>query len=165
MRTPPWPGLAIAVAFLLASAPVARATCTCPPTLSVEDALAAAKFVFAGQVLSLQPSYLPTPSHTLMVAKVATSARWKGRVSNELEVFTETSADDCGYPLQVDQQYLFYADDTPTRVTEPIYCPLVSLCSRTAPLEGNPDLAVLPPPELPVPVRPSTWGSIKSRYR
>lgn len=160
------PGSLVVLSLVLAPA-FARAACECPPPLAVPDALAASTYVFAGTVTSTIPyQWGPSPAFANMtLATVAVTLTWKGHTSTEMMVFTSASADYCGYPLAVGQAYLFYADVIDLGVAGPWYYPLVSSCSRTAPLADNPDLGLLPPGETPVPARQGSWGALKSRYR
>ncbi len=159
--------LATALALVLLGPGASRAACSCPAPESVTDALAHATYVFAGRVMSVGPSVVGAwpPWGTLVVVDVAATAVWKGAVSTRMTVFTPASPADCGYPFVPGQDVLVYAGVIDLGVAGPWYHPLVSTCSRTAPLADNPDLALLPPPDLPVPVRRDTWGALKSRYR
>ena len=159
------PPLAVRVAVVLLIGPawpaLASAACICPPSPTVSEAFNSAHAVFSGRVLSTQPDLF---SLTRTVVILQPYTRWKGALSEPMGVLVENSGADCGYAFAVGGEYLVYGDLTYTGLT---YSPatLVTSSSRTAPLADNPDLALLPPPVLPVPARGRAWGTLKSLYR
>lgn len=152
--------IALAVPLLAASFPMRAhaAVCSCPPMPGFTEAFDAAAWVFSGQVVGVdpfgQPAFLVHPYE-----------RWKSPLrSDPTVVVTPNESTGCGYPFVIGQEYLFYASAIDIGVT-PNYVPYVTLCTRTAPLAGNPDLVPLGSSLLPVPVVPRTWGRLKSVYR
>lgn len=140
---------------------LASAACICPPTPTVSEAFNSAFAIFSGRVLSTRPDIFSL-SRTVVILQPYT--RWEGPLGDPMGVLVENAEADCGYVFVVGGEYLVYGELTYTGLT---YTPavLVTSCSRTAPLAGNPDLALLPPPVLPVPARGRTWGTLKSAYR
>ncbi len=150
----------LAIALLVTTFPLRAhaAVCDCPPTPEFTTAFDGSAWVFSGQVISLspfgQPAYIVHPYE-----------RWKAPLRGDpTVVVTAPESTGCGYPFVIGQDYLFYTNAIDVGVT-PNFVPYVTLCTRTAPLAGNPDLALLGTSLLPVPVAPRTWGRLKSVYR
>lgn len=156
--------LALATVLFATHSPVPAhaAVCDCPPTPDFTAAFDAAAWVFSGQVIAQDP-YGSINGQPLFI--VHPYERWKSPLrSDPTEVVTALPTTGCSYPFVIGQDYLFFAGAIDVGVT-PNYVPYVTLCTRTAPLAGNPDLLTLGSSLLPVPVAPRTWGRLKSVYR
>ena len=131
--------------------------CSCgePPGLweSVEDATA----VFAGRVVALE-----SRGNTFAVdVTFAVSRVWKGPAAPELVAYTRSlGAGDCGYPLELEEEYLVYAYDEAleiwlcTRTTRLMYAEydLEALGEGRVPVAGatgEVEVVVPPPPGAP----------------
>ncbi len=146
-----------ALAGLLVS--VAAATACCP-SRTPEEEFAAVDLVVLGTVAAVD-SMGGDPT-TLYRIRFDVQSRWKGPLGDSLRVhvLTPTTAIDCGYTFREGPQaYLLYALAT----LEPGVFTTDS-CSRTRlEIEAKEDLAFLGPPLEPTPVRPVSWGWIKTR--
>jgi hypothetical protein len=158
MRRIPW-GPAALLAACLAASPLSASACSCTNNLTTQQEFDYAYAVFSGRVLSVQPN-----AYGQLTVVFQSIDRWKGPLDYESYVFTPPDASVCGYHFVVGQEYLVFVTISYVGIT---YTPVwfTHLCSRTSPLEGNPYIAELPPPLLPVPTTRSAWGTLKVRYR
>lgn len=127
--------------------------CTCTYTPPFEVAYERSEAVFLGTVVDLQP----VPGQYLVRATLQVDAYWKGEPGTSAHVVTSDWVGTCGFPFEIDRQYLIYADRDPTHGYS------IHLCGRShEPWVGDPDLVAL---GTPVPALPMSWGGIKRIYR
>lgn len=158
MRRFSW-GAATLLAASLVAAPLPALACSCTNNLTTQQEFDYAHSVFSGRVLSVQPN-----AYGQLTVEFQPIDRWKGPLDYVPYVFTPLNSAVCGYEFVVGQEYLVFVTISYVGVTyTPV--PFTHLCSRTSLLEGNPYLAELPPPLLPVPTSRSAWGALKVRYR
>ena len=158
MRRFPWGPAALLAASLVAS-PLPASACSCTNNLTTMEEFGYARTVFSGRVLSVEPN-----AYGQLTVEFQPIDRWKGPLEYVPYVFTPENDGVCGYHFEVGQEYLVFVTVTYVGITyTPV--PFTHLCSRTSPLEGNPYVAELPPPLLPVPATRSAWGTLKVRYR
>jgi hypothetical protein len=158
------PTSSIPAAVLLAALlmiPASSRACSCTNNLTLQEEYDNATGVFAGRVLSIQPSGLGDGK---LVVFLEPLIRWKGPLDYTQLLITPENPAICGYPFEVGTDYLvFYSmvgyglTYTPT--------PFTHLCSRTSPLEGNTFVPLLPAPQVTTAAPGRTWGSLKIRYR
>lgn len=141
-----------AVCVLAGFAPGARACeCTYTPTLAEE--FASATTVFAGTVTDVQ--MLP---NDYMVTTFTPTIRWKGAVENPTLVYQFAS---CATQFEVGESYIVFAWQT---TLQGQWVTWTHMCASNTWLDPV-VIALLPPPETPVPARTPTWGKIKTLYR
>ena len=104
-----------ALLLILFSGPVYSCTCSYPP---FEEQFAKATYVFAGRVVKLEPG-----GQDRLVAQFKILQVYKGLTTKEIEIRTDASSAGCGYPFELQAEYLIYA--TGKEQLE------VSLCSRS----------------------------------
>lgn len=104
-----------ALLLLLFSGWAYPCTCTYPP---FEEQLAKATYVFAGRVLKIEPG-----GQDRLLAQFRILKAYKGATSTEMEIRTNESSAACGYPFELQAEYLVYATGKEQ--------PEVSLCSRS----------------------------------
>jgi hypothetical protein len=93
------------------------------------------------------------------VVRIYVQDVWKGTLPDVVTIYTGLWDGDCGYNFEIDIEYLVFAYDIGTKVAQLG----TGLCSRTALLEGNPDVAELGAPVTPT--LPTSWGMIKRTWR
>jgi hypothetical protein len=122
----------VVLLLLLVSATAYTCTCTYP---EFEDQLAQATVVFAGRVIKVEPGGQDQISAQFKVLKA-----YKGTSEQEITIRTNESSAACGYPFELQSEYLIYA--TGKEVHE------VTLCSRSRLLkDAKEDLALLEKPD------------------
>jgi hypothetical protein len=153
--------LASAAALLHVAAVPAHA-CTCLQSPPPAEALERAAAVFAGRVIAMERDGRERDLHAEYPVRFAVATAWKGVHEREVVVRTSVSTALCGYPFQVGEDYVVYADGEPGALR-------VSLCSRTVPeRHAADDRAALgegrPGAELPEPRaaagRAWLWGGL-----
>lgn len=147
------------LAALLLGAPVVAVACSCTNELTLQQEFDSAWLVFSGRVTSIQPD----PFGTLAVF-FEPLQRWKGPLDFHQLVVTPLDTSACGFPFEVGQEYLVFANSYNYGITL-TPAPFTHLCSRTSPLAGNPYIVALPPPLVTTPAARATWGTLKVRYR
>lgn len=141
-----------AICLLTGFAPGVHA-CTCTYTPTLEAEFASATTVFAGTVTDVQ--ILPDGD---MVTTFTPTIRWKGPVENPTLVCQLAS---CATQFEVGESYIVFAW---ARMDQGQWVAWTHMCALNTWLDPV-VIALLPPPELPVPVRKPTWGSVKTLYR
>jgi hypothetical protein len=150
-------GLLLAAAVMLAvvgGAQWATQACSCAAPPDPAGARNEASAVFAGRVIGLEliPHFSedPTVSFAIedLLVRVAVSAVWKGNLETTTSVYTAFTCCVCGYPFEIGETYLIYADVTGDHLH-------TSVCTRTAKLaDAAEDLAFLgpgtPPDTVPI---------------
>ena len=86
---------------------------------------------------------------------------WKGELADTLLVATELSEAACGYPFELDEDYLVYAMDSAH--ADGLW---THLCWRTHELRySDSDIEALGSPNCSVAVDAKTWANVKRLYR
>ena len=123
------------IAAILLFAPTASAyACSCTETPSVQSSFDAASAVFLGEVtiIANNVAQLPQNQVTFVVRE-----QFKGEAKAQLELRTASIPTACGYPFQVGEQYVVYAEESAGGLR-------TSLCSRTRRVEdAHEDLTIL----------------------
>jgi len=150
---------ALLIGALAALGPAASRlqACTCIDIPSLEENLASAAVVFAGRVTAIQPA----GDGLNVIVTLAPLMRWKGGVSATVTVVTGENGGLCGVAFETGREYLVFA--TPYTPGPPAL--VTHLCTRTAPVENNPDVQKLGAPLSPTPVRAVSWGGVKRVWR
>lgn len=146
-------------ALLLAAAPclpVVAHACSCTNNLTLDQEFAGTPNVFSGIVTQI----LPQGEGLNEIVTLTPLERWKGGLDDPMQVVTALNTSICGYPFQVGVAYLVFATPLSSGAM-----PWVDLCRRTAPLDQNPYIGLLPAPVLPVPAQRGSWGRLKAIYR
>ena len=117
-----------AVALLLGLPPALRTervlACSCGGPPSIQESLEEATAVFAGRVVDME-AWRTEDDYGIHVT-FAVSRVWKGPAGAELVAYTSSlGAGDCGFPLELGEEYLVYAYDEAFEIW---------LCTRTAPI-------------------------------
>lgn len=147
------------VAALLA-APVTAAACSCTYEPTLQEEFDSATRVFSGRVLWINPS----PYGEWNEVMFEPLERWKGPMDPGIVVVTGSNDGVCGNHFEVGGEYLLFCWVLSYGITlTPM--PFTHSCSRTAPLEANPWISLLPPPVLPVSAARPTWGALKTIHR
>lgn len=143
----------------LALTPRPAHACSCTNDRTLQQEYDNAWVVFSGRVVSITAD--PFGTYAVQIDPIQ---RWKGPLQYAPIVVTPLNAAVCGYPFEVGTEYLIFAVNygygltyTPT--------PFTHLCSRTAPLAGNPYISDLPAPLETTPAARPSWGTLKLRYR
>ena len=79
--------------------------CSCLEPLPPEDAYLEADVVFSGEGVNI----VLDDSGYYYVVSFQLVHLWKGEVSNDVIIFTESEGSMCGYDFQINQEYLVYA--------------------------------------------------------
>ena len=139
------------------SLPNSILACTCSPLNRPLVEYDQVDVVFMGVAAEVQES----PNGRLE-AKIIVTGIWKGIRSSVIRVLTGNPCMGCGFPFQEGQSYLIYALKVADFYgAKAIY---TGICNRTRPISmAQEDFQALGEPQL-VPVRNSTWGSIKALY-
>lgn len=130
--------------------------CSCLSPLALDEALVASDAVFIGTVEGLaevleplalsQDAREPTVGAPRRIVRLEVLGVWKGPRSEKAEIRTGLSTADCGFPFEVGETYLVFANDDEGRLS-------TGSCSRTAAIEAAiEDLLALGPP----PINPSS---------
>lgn len=99
---------------------------------AVREAYKDSDAVFSGEVLKIDKN----PNSNFAAVKFKVDKNWKGKNSSILSVRTAASSAECGYYFEIGKKYLVYA----YRDNRSLH---VSICSRTALLDADPDPAIL----------------------
>jgi hypothetical protein len=105
----------IVLLLLLVSATGYTCSCTYP---EFDEQLAQATVVFAGRVLKIEPG-----GPNLLAAQFKILKAYKGTSEQEITITTNEDSAACGYPFEIQAEYLIYATGKETYE--------VSLCSRS----------------------------------
>ena len=90
-----------AILILLLTGLAYPCSCSYPP---FEEQFAKATVVFAGRVIKLEPG-----GQNRLLAKFKILKPYKGITTKEIEIRTLQSARACGYPFELQAEYLIYA--------------------------------------------------------
>jgi hypothetical protein len=114
----------LSIIFLLVGTSIAKA-CFCAP-YSFNEQIENSAVIFTGKVISVEKS----GNKAKVVFNV--KEKWKGVTSTQVEVFTRTDLDTCGYYFKIGKSYLVYtsSNDDSGKLS-------VSSCSRTRPKENK----------------------------
>ena len=145
------------LAVMAIASPASVAACSCSSPGTLEENRTLAKTIFSGRVRSIALR----ENGVQLVVQFEPLARWKGGLEATVSVITGLDEAGCGYPFQVDHEYLVFAFGG-TAATSPLS---VSNCGLTSPLAGNPFVPLLGAPLLPTGTRSRTWGALKLHYR
>ena len=149
---------ALAIVLGIATAPAIATACTCTGDPACEEALLESAAVFRGTVIMIRPAG-PDHYHQVWVTLLA-DAWWKGEPSAVVDVLTEENEAMCGYPFELETEYLVYAMRS-SQEPMPLY---THLCSRThVSWPEDPDLVDLGPP-VALPATDGSWGRLKALY-
>jgi hypothetical protein len=136
-------GLIVGVAVLVGISWTEARACTCDlPLLNltlkqqVKKAQKQSQAVFVGKVMQINPQGYGV-SMKFRVENV-----WKGRLSQEVTIFTGQGDGDCGYRFEVGESYLVYASGHERLST--------NICQRTAPRSVDGDMKLLGKGKLPL---------------
>jgi hypothetical protein len=144
------------------------------------EALAGAKAVFVGKVISITDPTLPAEGISYRVfnlvrpvkVRFAVEHVYRGRKIREIEVGTQTGGLDWGYEFKVGERYLVYAQQAGDSKRGLV----VKGCSRSRPVnEAAEDLKLLngslnlktsksPPLTLPISCQPFQWARLTIRW-
>ena len=120
--------LALAAAAMVAAAPERAHACSCM-IIEQPQAFEQSVSIFEGHVTSVEA---PADPHGAGEVRVVLDVvrTWKGADAEQIEVVTASNSAACGYNFEQGKSYLVY-----TSAGEADGPELVSLCSRTAPMD------------------------------
>ncbi len=139
-------------------APSRVSACSCTNELTLEQEFGFAMAVFAGRVSSITPE--GDGFHVRVMLEP--SARWKGGFGSTVPVITPNNEGACGFPFEVDGEYLVFAFNGGSGADPPFF---THLCAKTSSLPGNVYVPQLGPPLVPTRTLTPTWGALKQLYR
>ncbi len=130
--------MSLVILFLLL--PSLLFACICEyPTL--DEQMKVSRAVFTGKVLETEPQTDGT-----LLLKFSVTRSWKGKLSQNVSLFTHEKEKECGYPFITGLEYLVYATGEKSLT--------VSLCSRTKAIkDAGDDLKRLNNSDPDVPAR------------
>lgn len=106
--------------------------CSCARPGSVNESLAQATVVFAGQVIDIEPI-----DNRRVEVEFDVETVWKGSNTSTISVYTAPNPAVCGYSFEIGRSYLVYARENRGSLS-------VNQCSRTNLLsESSDDLTLL----------------------
>ena len=116
--------------FLVSFVPVLSDACTCVYP-SFEDQMKKAVAVFTGRVVQTVHE-----SENEMRVDLIIKKKWKGRTGEKVSVYTADDSAACGYPFQMEEEYLVFAteDAYGKKQSGESSALRVSLCSLTKPV-------------------------------
>jgi hypothetical protein len=136
----------IGIATLVGFSWIEARACTCDlPLLNltlrqqVKKAKKQSQAVFVGKVMQV----LPKPEGYGVSVKFRVENIWKGKLSQEVTIFTGQGGGDCGYRFEVGESYLVYASGSNERLS-------TNICQRTAPRSESGDTKVLGKSKIPL---------------
>lgn len=147
--------LAGALAATLGAFSTLRA-CSCTGERTLQQEFMSAAAVFSGRVTSFQPA----GDGINVIVTVTPLHRWKGGLDASVAIATGANDGLCGVAFEVGREYLVFA--WPYTGQAALF---THLCSRTARVEGNPDIQNLGSPLTPTPARAKSWGAVKRAWR
>ena len=153
--------IAAAVSLGVAFLPNAHA-CVCTYSPPMEWEFEHSSIVFAGVVTNVQ-----TLPDGIQVATFTPTMRWKGSLDNTVYVAAQwdCSPDFCAEEQCTDQTWIVFGQASTYRYNGQAAVGVnYGACGNTQWLAPE-IIAALPPTELPVPTRASTWGRLKMLYR
>ena len=111
-----------------ATSPTNTYACSCAPPSTPQRALADSALVFRGTVISVSPSEYDG----WLAVQFEVATVWKGPDSETFELYTPEDSAACGYPFEVQVEYVVYSWDGVD----------IGRCGRTAPVDhAGEDLA------------------------
>ncbi len=105
--------ICLTMAALISARPAVACTCATPET--IRAALQQSSAVFLGKVTEIsRPLFdrIGITSSGLYQVKFEVTKSWKGTGSDEFVVKTRLSGEACGYPFNVEEDYLVYVAET-----------------------------------------------------
>lgn len=138
--------LIIGIATLVGFSWIEASACTCDlPLLNltlkqqVRKAQKRSQALFVGKVIQvLQETEAYGVSVKFRVEKV-----WKGKLSQQVTIFTGNGGGDCGYRFEIGESYLVYASGSNERLS-------TNICQRTAPRSEDGDMKLLGKGKSPI---------------
>jgi hypothetical protein len=137
-------GLIVGVSFLVGISWTEARACTCDlPLLNltlrqqVKKAQKQSQAVFVGEVMQINPE-----GYGVSV-KFRVESVWKGKLTQEVIIFTGHGGGDCGYQFEVGESYLVYASGSNESLS-------TNICQRTAPQSEHGDIKLLGKGGIPI---------------
>jgi hypothetical protein len=138
--------LMIGIATLVGFSQIEARACTCDLprgnlTLrqQVKKAQKHSQAVFLGNVIQI----LQKPESYGVLVRFRVENAWKGKLTQEVTVFTGHGGGDCGYRFEVGESYLVYAYGSNERLS-------TNICQRTAPRSEGGDIKLLGKGKIPI---------------
>jgi len=149
--------LPLACVAFLALAPSPASACSCDGFATLPQELERSREIYTGFVVSIEPSPGQNPYEVLITLRPHWI--WRGTPTDGVfQVITGVDEGVCGIDFTNEGEYLVFA-----HATNPYSS--TWLCGRTHVIyPGDPDIDALGPP-IVTPVRPSSWGALKTLYR
>ena len=134
--------VAFVCCFLVLPSSVLACSCALPTgsvRQQVEKARKDSRAIFSGTVIEVTP-VVPYRLGVGFSVKFRVDRSWKGRISEEIAIFTGSGGGDCGLSFDIGDRYLVYAFGTSDASLS------TGICQRTRPIgAGAGDIKILGP--------------------
>ncbi|KGP72767.1 hypothetical protein [Pontibacillus yanchengensis] len=129
--------------FIFSLTPTTVKACSCVMPPSVDEEVEVSAAVFTGEVIDIEKK-----SRSRKVT-FEVSNTWKGVTKSEIVITTGLNSADCGFPFEVGESYLLYANES--SMYEGVAELSTTICDRTAAIEeAQQDLETLGEGKAPV---------------